>query len=57
MKIVFKEELFEEICKKNNLNKKGKTYKKTIQELYTEKNINISFEDYILNILVYDKAI
>ena len=54
MKIVFTEELYKEICNKNNINKKYRTYKKTLEEIHKESSQNISFENFILTMIGYD---
>lgn len=54
MKIVFTEELYKEICNKNNINKKYRTYKKTLEEIHKENFQDLSFKSFILRMIGYD---
>lgn len=56
MKIVFTEELYKEICDKNNINKKHKTYKKTLEEIHKENPQNLSFKNFILRMIGYNRV-
>ena len=57
MKIVYTEEFCKEICKKNQIKKKFKTYKKTLQELHKESCLNISFGNYIYEMSGYNVSV
>lgn len=53
MKVRFTEEFYKEICSKNNISKKYRTYKRTLEEFHKENNKNISFKEYMLEIINY----
>lgn len=51
MKIIFTEEFYKEICNKNNISKKYRTYKRTLEEFHKENNKNIPFKKYLMEMI------